>query len=140
MTYLTLFTISFLAATLLPIGSEALLLYDISQGYSIFLLWLFATTGNTLGSIFNYYIGLKGEVYLENRGYLSTQKMRKSRSLFDKYGGLVLLLSWAPIVGDALTFAAGVLRYSFKYFVLIVFVAKALRYATLIFLASSLSV
>jgi len=140
MVYLTLFTISFLAATLLPLGSEALLVYDISQNYSLLLLWSFATVGNTLGSMVNYWLGLKGETYLERKGHLSAEKMEKVRGFFAKYGGWTLLLSWVPIIGDPLTFIAGVLRYDFKWFTLIVFISKGLRYATIIFLASNLSV
>ena len=140
MIYITLFVVSFLAATLLPLGSEALLVYDISQNYSLLLLWIFATFGNTLGSMVNYWLGLKGEAYLEKKGHVSVEKMEKARGFFAKYGGWTLLLSWAPIIGDPLTFIAGVLRYNFKYFTLIVFIAKGLRYAIIIFLASSLSV
>ena len=140
MVYLTLFVVSFLAATLLPLGSEALLLYDISQNYSLLLLWSFATVGNTLGSVLNYWLGLKGEDYLERKGHLSIEKMQKARGFFNQYGAWTLLLSWAPIIGDPLTFVAGVLHYDFRRFVLIVFVAKGLRYAVIIFLASSLSV
>lgn len=121
-------------------GSEALLLYDISQNYSLLLLWIFATVGNTLGSTVNYWLGLKGESYLETKGYLSAKNMKKARELFDRFGGWTLLLSWVPIVGDPLTFIAGVLRYNFKWFVLIIVVAKGTRYAIVIFLASSLSV
>jgi len=140
MVYITLFVVSFLAATLLPLGSEALLLYDISQNYSLLLLWSFATVGNTLGSMLNYWLGLKGEAYLEKKGHLSVQKMEKAKRFFAKYGGWTLLLSWAPVIGDPLTFVAGVLSYNFKWFSLIVFIAKGLRYAVIIFLASSLSV
>ena len=140
MVYITLFTVAFLSATLLPLGSEALLLYDISQQHTIILLWIVATVGNTLGAMFNYWLGLKGEVYLEKKGYVSTEKVEKARSMFDKYGGWTLLLSWAPVIGDPLTFIAGVLRYDFKMFGIIVFVAKGLRYAVIIFLANSLSV
>jgi membrane protein YqaA with SNARE-associated domain len=140
MVYITLFTVSFLAATLLPLGSEALLLYDISQNYSLTLLWIFAAVGNTLGSMVNYWLGLKGEAYLEKKGHVSVEKMKKARTFFGKYGGWTLLLSWVPIIGDPLTFIAGVLRYDFKWFSLIVFVSKGLRYAVIIFLVSSLSV
>lgn len=140
MVYLTLFALSFLAATLLPLGSEALLVYDISQNYSLWLLWIFATLGNTLGSMVNYWLGLKGETYLERKGHLSVEKMDKARGFFGQYGGWTLLLSWVPIIGDPLTFIAGVLRYNFKWFTLIVAVAKGARYAVIIFLASSLSV
>ncbi len=140
MVYITLFTVAFLSATLLPMGSEALLLYDVSQNYSLVALWSAATLGNTLGAMVNYWLGLKGEVYLEKKGHLSAQKMAKARSFFDRFGGWTLLLSWAPIIGDPLTFIAGVLRYNFKWFSLIVAVAKGTRYAIVIFLASSLSV
>lgn len=140
MVYLTLFTVAFLSATLLPLGSEGVLLYDISQNHSVTLLWLFATLGNTLGSMVNYWLGLKGEIYLEEKGYLTAKKMEKARGFFDSYGGWTLLLSWVPIIGDPLTFIAGVLRYNFKWFSLIVAVAKGTRYAIVIFLASSLSV
>ena len=140
MVYLTLFTVAFLSATLLPLGSEALLLYDITQNYSVLLLWVFATLGNTLGSMLNYWLGLKGEEYLERKKYLSVKKMERSRRFFDTYGGWTLLLSWVPVIGDPLTFIAGVLRYDFKVFTLIVFLAKGTRYAVIIFLANSLSV
>lgn len=140
MVYLTLFTVSFLAATLLPLGSEALLLYDISQNYSLLLLWFFATIGNTIGSFVNYWLGLKGESYLEKKGHISEKQMQKASSYFNKYGGWTLFLSWVPIIGDPLTFIAGVFHYSFKWFAFIVCVAKGLRYAVVIFLASNLSV
>ena len=140
MVYITLFTVAFLSATLLPLGSEALLLYDISQQHTLLLLWMVATVGNTLGAMLNYWLGLKGEAYLERKRYLSAEKMEKARIMFDKYGGWTLLLSWAPIIGDPLTFVAGVLRYDFKIFGIIVFIAKGLRYAAIIFLTSSLSV
>ena len=140
MVYITLFTVAFLSATLLPLGSEGLLLYDISQNHSLILLWIFATVGNTLGSMVNYWLGLKGEVYLEKKGHLSAQKMAKASAFFDRFGGWTLLLSWAPIIGDPLTFIAGVLHYNFRWFAVIVAVAKGTRYAIVIFLASSLSV
>jgi len=135
MTYIILFFSALGAATLLPIYSEAVLLYDLAAGYSPFWLWLVATLGNTIGSLINYFIGLKGESYLEKKGYLSGEKMQKYRALFKKYGGYVLLLSWMPVIGDPLTFVAGVLRYDLKRFVVIVFIAKGLRYVLLIWLS-----
>lgn len=140
MIYITLFIVSFLSATLLPLGSEALLIYDISQNYNLFLLWLFATLGNSIGSMVNYILGYKGEGYLVEKNYLKEEKLDKAKIFFDKYGVWSLWLSWLPIVGDPLTFVAGVLRYDFKVFALIVTFAKGLRYAVVIFLASSLSV
>lgn len=136
MVYLTLFLVAFASATLLPMGSEALLLYDISQGYTVWLLLLIASLGNTLGSMVNYWLGFKGEAYLENKGYLSQEKMDRARGSFDRYGGWTLLLSWVPIIGDPLTFIAGVLKYRFWWFVVIVAVAKATRYAVIVLMVT----
>ncbi|SFZ98128.1 cytoplasmic membrane protein [hydrothermal vent metagenome] len=135
MVYIALFAMAFASATLLPIGSEALLIYDISQDNSILLLWIVATLGNTLGSVFNYWIGLKGEEYLESRSYIDKNKIFKAKSFFEKYGAISLLLSWVPIIGDPLTFIAGVLKYDFKRFLLLVSLAKGARYAIVIFLS-----
>ena len=132
MIYLTLFLISFLSATLLPLGSEAVLLYDVSQGHSAWLLWSIATVGNTFGAVVNYWLGLKGEAWLEREGHLSSVKMQKAHGRFEKWGGWVLLLSWAPVIGDPLTFMVGVLQYNFTKFLLIVAFAKGVRYAIVV--------
>ena len=134
MVYITLFLVAFASATLLPLGSEALLLYDVTQNHAILFLWIVATFGNTLGSVLNYWLGLKGEEYLEKKAYIDKDKIKKSKMFFNKYGAVSLLLSWMPIVGDPLTFIAGVLQYDFKRFLLLVFIAKGLRYAVVILL------
>ena len=140
MVYLTLFAIALLSATLLPLGSEALLLYDMTQGYTLLLLWLFASVGNTIGSMINYWLGSKGEGYLEKKGYVPGVKLERARGYFERYGSLSLLLSWVPIIGDPLTFIAGVLNYNIRWFIAIVFIAKSTRYAVILFFAQSLSV
>lgn len=126
--YIFLFFSAFISATLFPMGSEALLIYDITQGLNIYLLLLFATLGNTLGSIVNYYLGLKGEEYLVRKNLISEKYIKVSKKFFDKYGGFTLLFSWLPIIGDPITFIAGVLKYEIKRFILLVLIAKFSRY------------
>ena len=128
MIYLILFFSAFISATLFPLGSEALFIYDINEGYNIYLLLFFATIGNSLGSIFNYFLGLKGEEYLIRKKLLSEKMILKSKNYFDKYGFYCLLFSWLPIIGDPLTFVAGSLKYDLKKFVIIITLAKFLRY------------
>ena len=128
MIYLILFFSAFISATLFPLGSEALFIYDINEGYNIYLLLFFATIGNSLGSIFNYFLGLKGEEYLIRKKLLSEKMILKSKNYFDKYGFYCLLFSWLPIIGDPLTFVAGILKYDLKKFVIIITIAKFLRY------------
>ena len=133
MIYLILFVSAFLSATLFPLGSEALFIYDINEGYNIYFLLFFATIGNSLGSIFNYFLGLKGEEYLIRKKLLSEKMILKSKVYFDKYGFYCLLFSWLPIIGDPLTFVAGSLKYDLKKFVIIVTIAKFLRYLFIAF-------
>jgi membrane protein YqaA with SNARE-associated domain len=87
-----------------------------------------ATLGNTLGSVVNYYLGYKGEEYLERKGYLSAYTMAKAKARFDRYGGWALLIAWVPIIGDPITFIAGSLRYRLLYFLVLVTISKASRY------------
>lgn len=134
MVYLYLFLTALISATLFPLGSEALLIYDIKQDHNIYLLLLFATLGNSLGSLINYYLGLKGEAYLEAKNYLKKEKIIRYKKLFDKFGGFALLLSWAPIIGDPITFIAGILKYDLKKFILLVVFSKFARYAFLAFI------
>ena len=128
MIYLILFFSAFISATLFPLGSEALFIYDINEGYNIYLLLFFATIGNSLGSIFNYFLGLKGEEYLIRKKLLSEKMILKLKNYFDKYGFYCLLFSWLPIIGDPLTFVAGILKYDLKKLVIIITLAKFLRY------------
>jgi len=131
MVYIYLFFTALIAATLFPAGSEALLIYDITEGHSVALLLFVATLGNSLGSLINYYLGLKGESYLEEKKYLKKEKIEKYKKFFDKYGGYTLLLSWLPLIGDPITFIAGVLKYDVKKFIPIVVIAKFGRYAVI---------
>ena len=134
MVYLTLFIVAFLSGSLLPLGSEALFVYDINAGFNIYLILLFASVGNTLGAVLNYYLGLKGEKFLIKKGYLKDASLERAKSRFNKFGAIALLFSSLPIIGDPLTFVAGILEYNFKKFLLLVAISKTLRYLLLIIL------
>ena len=132
MVYLILFITALISATLFPFGSEALLIYDIKEGYNIYLLLFFATLGNSLGSVINYFLGLKGEEYLINKKLLNEKYISKTKTYFDKYGFWSILFSWLPIIGDPITFVAGILKYNFKKFLILVIIAKFSRYLFLV--------
>jgi len=131
MVYGTLFLVAFLSGSLLPLGSEALFLYDVHAGYNRFALVFFASVGNILGALLNYYLGLKGEEFLLKRGYIKERALLRAHKNFDRFGGYILLLSAAPVIGDPLTFIAGVLHYRLRYFLFFVALSKTIRYALL---------
>ncbi len=132
MIYSVLFFSALISATLFPMGSEGLLLYDLTLNLNIYLLFSVATIGNTLGSVINYWLGLKGEEYLIQKKVLNEKKIEKAKKYFDKYGGYSLLFSWLPIIGDPITFIAGITKYNFKKFILLVLIAKGGRYLFII--------
>ncbi len=138
MTYLILFSVSLMAATILPVSSETTLLYYLHEGKSVWILLIVAGIGNVLGSVINYWIGKKGINYLLDHKKITAERMKKSEELFFKYGAYALLLSWVPIIGDPLTFVAGTLNYNFKKFLLIVSIAKFGRYIIFILIYKSI--
>lgn len=128
MDYLYLFFIAFLSATVFPLGSEALLLYDLSVNLNPYILFIVATIGNTVGSLVNYYIGLKGEGYLVRKKIVKEERILKTKKIFDKFGGYSLLFSWVPIIGDPITIVAGILKYDIKKFIYLTLISKGVRY------------
>jgi len=128
MDYLYLFFIAFLSATVFPLGSEALLLYNLTTDLNVYILFISATVGNTIGSIVNYYLGLKGEKFLARKKIIKKEKVIKTKRFFDKYGGYTLLFSWVPIIGDPITIVAGMLRYDLKKFLYLTLISKGVRY------------
>lgn len=128
-----LFLAAFLAATLLPAQSEAVLASLLAIGhYSPALLILVAGTGNVLGSIVNWVLGRGIERYHEARWFpVSAKSLERAGQWYRRYGWWSLLLSWLPIVGDPLTLAAGIMREPFLRFLLIVAIAKFGRYIVL---------
>ena len=128
MSYFSLFLTSFASATLLPGGSEALFVYLLSEHLSPILLLVIATLGNTLGSFVNYILGKYATDFALRKNYMKEKHLQKATSLFEKYGAWSLLFSWLPIIGDPLTFVAGIVRYAWWKFVIIVGIAKLARY------------
>lgn len=115
----TLFVSSFLAATLLPGGSEAVLFGVLRLHPAEFWPALaVATAGNTLGGMSSYLIGR----------LIPQTKPLKGLVAARKYGSPVLLLSWVPFVGDPLCVAAGWLRFNPWLALLFIAIGKFARY------------
>ncbi len=130
-----LFLASFLAATILPFSSEILLILLIQQSGEWLLPFAAATTGNILGSVVNYYLGLYGNRFLFYKMFrLKENSVKKATARFRKYGVYSLLFAWVPIVGDPLTVVAGAFKVRFLLFLSLVSAGKTARYAALIFL------
>ena len=132
-TYLTLFLVAFLAATILPLSSEVVLAGLSSTSGEKILLLVVASFGNVLGSSFNWVLG-KYARNLETKKWFpfSTNQLLKASFWFTKYGKWSLLFAWLPIIGDPLTFIAGVVRMRFVPFLVLVTIGKVSRYILII--------
>jgi membrane protein YqaA with SNARE-associated domain len=121
-----LFVASFLAATLLPGGSEALL-YGVLQLHPD-RYWPalgVATLGNTLGGMSSYLLGR----------LIPQQKELRGLDAVRRYGSPALLLAWVPFVGDPLCVAAGWLRLNPWWSALFMAAGKLARYVVIAALA-----
>ena len=127
--YFSLFVSSVLAATLIPAQSESILVGSILlMPAEVVSLVTMASFGNTLGAVVNWFLGRFFAQTIGRRFFSDTPRMRRVTHWYQRYGRLTLLGSWIPIVGDPLTFCAGVLREPLWRFLLVVTFAKTLRY------------
>lgn len=134
--YPALFLLSFLAATLLPLGSEWLLAALLIKGGDPAWSVLVATAGNTVGALTTYAIGLWGGPWLVRRVLrIDAVAQQRAERFFARYGAWGLLFTWVPIVGDPLCLAGGVLRIGFWRFLLLVGIGKFVRYLLVALLA-----
>lgn len=134
--YLGLFLSAFIAATLLPLYSEAVIVaLSGAGGFEAVPLVAVATAGNTLGAIVNWALG-KYLLHWQDRRWFPFRPDRLERAgrWFRRYGEWSLLFAWTPVVGDPLTFVAGVLKVRIVPFVLLVGIGKGARYAALVWL------
>lgn len=128
--YVSLFFMSFLASTLLPLGSEWLLVTMLLTGYDPLSTVAVATVGNYLGAVMTYLIGIWGGSWLiEKVIRVSPQQQERARHYYRQYGSFSLFFSWLPIIGDPLCLAGGMLRVNFALFTLLVLSGKLARYA-----------
>ena len=118
-----LFVASFLAATVLPGGSEAVL-FAVVRAFpeEVGPALVLATVGNTLGGMSTYLLGR----------LIKAHALPAKSAWVTRWGSGILLLSWVPLVGDALCLAAGWLRVNWALSALWMCVGKAARYIAVI--------
>ncbi len=138
--YVGLLIASFLAATILPLSSEVFVLLMPQLGFNKWLILLFATTGNFLGALSNYYVGKMGNRFFFSRFVSSDDaKLSKARQLYERWGAPILFFSWLPIIGDPLTVIPGILNSRLATFAFWVLLGRALRYMVVLWFASFLA-
>ena len=129
-----LFLSAFISSTLLPGGSEAVLMVLAAKtaGDKMVLLAV-ATLGNTLGGMSSWALGRFIAWRFPARRFAIKEQRAITR--IQRWGSPVLLLSWLPVIGDPLCLAAGWLRIHWLSSLVFIAAGKAARYAVLLLLA-----
>lgn len=128
-----LFLASFVAATVLPFSSEAVLLAMAAAGGRFLPLLVVATVGNTLGGLVNYAIGrwLSTERVVSWLGG-DVGKVARWQVLVQRRGAAAALLCWLPVVGDPIAIALGLFRVPLLACAVFMLLGKAARYGVLL--------
>ena len=123
----TVFIVAFISATLLPLGSEPVVLGLVKLNPELFWAAIFvATVGNTLGGALDWWMGY-GAHKVTDKYQHSDHHSRAARWL-EKLGPKACLLAWLPVVGDPLCAVAGWLKFPFWPCVGYMAIGKFLRY------------
>ncbi|MFH1981548.1 MAG: YqaA family protein [Pseudomonadota bacterium] len=131
--YAGLLLSSFLAATILPLGSESVVVAMVVAGYSKAGIFAVATIGNSLGAVVNYGAGQLGEQFIHrNAASADLPTFNKAQRIVSRWGPPAMILAWAPVIGDPLTVIAGLAGMPFGRFFFWMCLGKGLRYAALL--------
>lgn len=130
-----LFLAAFLAATVLPFSSEAVLAAATLGPWSTWALLLVASLGNTLGGMSSYGLGRLGDMDRVAR-WLSTDpgKVLRWQQRIERHGAWAALLTWVPVVGDPIAIALGLGRARWPLVFLLMAMGKVARYAAVLYL------
>jgi membrane protein YqaA with SNARE-associated domain len=128
-----LFLAAFLAATIVPAQSEAVLVGLIVAGdHAVGALLFVATVGNVGGSLVNWILGrYLGRLFSHPRFPFSPDQIERAQRSYHKWGWVSLFASWVPIIGDPITVVAGTMKEPLWRFMTVVTIAKFGRYAVL---------
>ncbi|MEM7825626.1 MAG: DedA family protein [Candidatus Aenigmatarchaeota archaeon] len=136
---------NFLASSILPIPSEAVLFAQGASGLEIVKVTILGAIGSTLGSLVCYYLGKYGRNFLEKYGkyfFVSSDKLKFSEKWFKKWGNYTVLVSRViPVIPFKIfSIASGILKMNLKTYFVLTFIGSFPRCFLLAyfgFLASS---
>lgn len=133
--YPGLFLASFLAATIVPFSSEAVLGAMLLGPFDPFWCLFWATLGNWLGGMTSFGLGWLGRTDRVERWLrISDEKVAKIEPYIKRMGNWLALFCWLPLVGDVIAVALGFARTSIVYSGLLMLIGKTVRYIAVYYL------
>lgn len=128
-----MFLSAFLAGSILPFSSEAIMVALLALGGSPWLLLLTASAGNTLGGVSCYCVGrIASPEWLQRTFRIKDKHMQRARALVSRWGAWMGFLCWVPILGDAILVTLGIMRSHPLATNVTMLVGRTLRYAVVL--------
>lgn len=132
--YIGLFVASFLAATILPLGSEVVFAALLAAGLNGWACVAVASVGNWLGGMTNYYLGRLGKIeWIEKYLKVKKEKIDKMQRWLEGKGASMAFFSFLPVVGDIIALALGYMRANVYVVNIAMFSGKLLRYILIMY-------
>lgn len=132
--YIGLFLASFLAATILPFGSEFVFAGLIAMGMDAWICVGIATVGNWMGGMTNYYLGSLGKIeWIEKYLKVSEERIHKMQQWLEKKGAAMAFFSFLPAVGDLIALALGYMRANVYIVNISMILGKFIRYVLIMY-------
>ena len=132
--YIGMFISALLAGSVLPFNSEVVIGALKVMGLDPWLLLLWATAGNVLGGLFNYWIGTFGRMdWIEKYLHIKEEKIIRAQKFMAGRGALMAFFAFVPIIGSAITVALGLMRANIPVTTVSMTAGKFLRYAIIVF-------
>lgn len=124
---------AFLAGSVFPFSSEAVMASLQLAGLEPWPLFLCATVGNVAGSMFNYWIGTFGRMeWIEKYLHIPAEKVNRTKAWIDGRGAWIGSLCFLPILGSVLSVTLGYMRANPYTTLLYISLGKSVRYAILV--------
>jgi membrane protein YqaA with SNARE-associated domain len=134
---LGLFIGTFLAATVVPFSSDVLFVGILMTGVNPVLVFIVGTMGNWLGGLTSYGVGYVAKwKWIEKWFKIKEDTILKQKTIIDKWGPPLAIISWFPFVGDVFVIALGFYKVNFWKCSIYMLIGKGLRFAawTLLFI------
>ena len=136
--FVGMFVASFIAGSVFPFSSEAVMTGLQLAGVPLFPLFLSATTGNVLGSMFNFWIGSMGDpMKIQKYTHVSSEKIDNMSKFMQRYGAWLGFFTFIPVLGSVISVTLGYLRANVWLSLLSITLGKSIRYAVLIWVVQN---
>ena len=129
-----MFLAAFLAGSFFPFSSEAVIIGLMATGLDPWILMIYGTAGNIMGSMLNYYIGRLGKMeWIEKYLHVKKEDLDKAHRFMAGHGAWMGFFAFLPVLGSAITIALGLMRSNIIITFIAITLGKIFRYVVLIY-------